>query len=177
MRWRVIRAGNPDVEREHLNKILAEIEGEVTSVRSTLTTNAGPSGPAGPAGPQGQEGTTDRTTEVVADAAAVSALRVIVSDGDGNGRVADTTVAADAMKVIGISTTAASQFDSFEVQSTGTTELSTFIAEGPVFCDTAGTLSGSVPGGSGWLMQVGVSLGESPNSTILIDLKTPIIRT
>lgn len=107
----------------------------------------------------------------------VSALRVVVAEGGGvTARVPDVSVAGDAGKVLGISTTAALAGSPFQVQSTGELLLSSFLAEGPVFCGVNGVLVTSLISSPQWLLQVGVSLGGAPNSKILVDLKTPLLR-
>lgn len=63
MDWKVLRAGNPDVEREHLNKILTEVRTEVTAAVNPphYPISAGGSGVAGADGADGATGPTGAT--------------------------------------------------------------------------------------------------------------------
>ena len=102
---------------------------------------------------------------------AISALRMVVAEA-GAGRYPDTSVAADAGRVVGMATTSAASGDPFDVLTNGEyTDAGWSWSPGPVFCGASGVLTQTV--GTGWVLEVGRALSAT---RILIDVKTPLLR-
>ena len=102
---------------------------------------------------------------------AISALRMVVAEA-GAGRYPDTSVAADAGRVVGMAITSASSGDPFDVLTSGEyTDAGWSWSPGPVFCGASGVLTQTV--GTGWVLEVGRALSAT---RILIDVKTPLLR-
>lgn len=109
---------------------------------------------------------------VLTASGAISALRMIVAEG-GSGRYPDTSVAADAGRVVGMSTTSAASGDPFDVLTQGEhVDAGWSWSPGPVFCGASGALTQSP--GTGWVLEVGRALSAT---RLLVDVKTPLIRS
>lgn len=109
---------------------------------------------------------------VLTASGAISALRMIVAEG-GSGRYPDTSVAADAGRVVGMSTTSAASGDPFDVLTNGEhVDAGWSWSPGPVFCGVSGVLTQSP--GTGWVLEVGRALSAT---RLLVDVKTPLIRS
>lgn len=109
---------------------------------------------------------------VLTASGAISALRMVVADG-GNGRYPDTSAAADAGRVVGMSTTSAASGDPFGVLTKGEhVDAGWSWSPGPVFCGASGVLTQSPS--TGWVLEVGRALSAT---RLLVDVKTPLIRS
>jgi hypothetical protein len=126
---------------------------------------AGPPGPAGPAG-------SGLVTSFVA-ASALSGHRVMITSGNGTCNYASSSDTSHALKLAGISTGAAAQGSTIDLQNSGRMEEPTWnwTPEQPIFCGITGNLT-QTPPTTGF--QCVVAMAESATS-IIIKLSEPII--
>lgn len=111
-----------------------------------------------------------RTIQLTASGS-ISALRAVVADG-GNARYPDTSDAADAGAVVGISVTAASSGGAVVVVASGKwADAGWSWMAGPVFCGASGVLTQTPP--TGWVQEIGRALSATE---LLINVQTPFLR-
>ena len=147
----------------------SRVETVVTERQPVDVVLRGRQGPPGPQGPAGAPGGT--TVEFEAGETIHGRRAVMVEDGVVFHP--DQSVAADATKVIGIASNAASLGDTVTVQTIGTfTEATWNWTPGFVYCGIDGVLTQSVPA-TGWVLAIGRA--TSPTE-IAIDIDTPVMR-
>jgi hypothetical protein len=135
----------------------------------TVTLQAG-QGPAGAPGAPGGAG-----AEYIAGAA-LSGHRVLVLNSLGQAEYASADSLADAVRLAGVSLTAASSGASITVQSAGLVEHSgwTFTPGALVYLGLAGALVESLPPGAVFSQVIGRALSAT---RLLVQLQPPIVIT
>jgi hypothetical protein len=137
--------------------------------------DGGGGGPKGDKGDKGDDGTgtgsASTTIEAVADGT-VHGHRAVIGTGADKVALADSSDAAEAGSVIGISLTAAFDGETTTVQVIGEIDEPTFnFVPGPVYFDAIGALTQVVPT-SGYIQQVAVALDATK---IAVQIGPPIV--
>lgn len=140
------------------------------AITSVLGVGQGLSGPPGPAGPPGGSGTSFVTAE------AVGGHLVLALNAAGLAFRASADVSSHALRVAGLSLSAAAAGDAVTVQSAGYVEHSgwTFTADAPVYLGLNGALVQAVPAGAAFVQVIGKALSST---RLLVALQPPIVLT